>query len=92
MKREFLKNLGLSDEQVDKVMKENGRDIEAKNAELKSLEEKLSAAGKKIGEYEKIDVEGLKKRAEDLEKSAQKYKGDYESLKKETGLMDALRT
>ena len=28
MKREFLKNLGLTDEQVNQIMTENGNDIE----------------------------------------------------------------
>ncbi len=28
MKREFLTNLGLTEEQINKIMDENGRDIE----------------------------------------------------------------
>ena len=28
MKRDFLKELGLTDEQIDSIMSENGKDIE----------------------------------------------------------------
>ena len=34
MKREFLKELGLSDEQVNSIMAENGKDIEKHKTEL----------------------------------------------------------
>ncbi len=39
MKREFLKNLGLEDEVIDKIMAENGKDIEKAKGDL---EEKRS--------------------------------------------------
>lgn len=46
MKREFLKELGLTDEQIDKIMAENGKDIEkyktlaeTKEAELKQVKQ-----------------------------------------------------
>ncbi len=38
MKREDLKVLGLTDEQIEKVMAENGKDIEAAKASLKTAE------------------------------------------------------
>ena len=34
MKREFLKNLGLTDEQVNQIMTENGNDIEKYRKEV----------------------------------------------------------
>ena len=34
MKREFLKNLGLTDEQVNQIMTENGNDIEKYRKEI----------------------------------------------------------
>ena len=44
MKREFLTNLGLTEEQVNKIMDENGRDIEKyrKDVEKYSKESVLS--------------------------------------------------
>lgn len=40
MKREFLKNLGLTDEQVNQIMTENGNDI--KNTAKKSNQRQKS--------------------------------------------------
>ena len=34
MKREFLKELGLTDEQIDKIMAENGGDIQREQDKL----------------------------------------------------------
>ncbi len=36
MKREFLKNLGLTDEQVNQIVTENGNDIEKYRKEVES--------------------------------------------------------
>lgn len=36
MKRKFLEDMGLSKEQVDNIMAENGRDIEAIKTEKKN--------------------------------------------------------
>jgi len=72
MKREFLKNLGiegLTDEVIEKIMKENGTDIEATKAktdktqeienlktELKTTKETLDQANVQIKNFEGMDV------------------------------------
>ena len=38
MKREFLEGLGLEKEVIDKVMAENGKDIEAEKTKTKNAE------------------------------------------------------
>ncbi len=51
MKREFLKALGLTDEAIDKVMAENGKDIEkgkASEGELAALKSQLTERDKSI--------------------------------------------
>lgn len=55
MKREFLKGLGLTDEAIDSVMAENGRDIErqkekleAQKAEMETLQHTAQAAEEKV--------------------------------------------
>lgn len=55
MKREFLKGLGLTDEAIDSVMAENGRDIErqkekleAQKAEMEALQHTAQAAEEKV--------------------------------------------
>lgn len=72
MKREFLKELGLTDEQVDKVMTENGKDIEkakgdlaAKETELEEVKGQLEAANKQIEEFREMDIESIKQAAEE---------------------------
>lgn len=72
MKRDFLKELGLSDEVIDKVMAENGKDInsakgesEKLSAELEQTKSELTKANEtleKFKDYEqtKADVEKYK--------------------------------
>lgn len=80
MKREFLKGLGIEDEAIDKIMEENGKDIESAKAKAKPDEEttkELENLRKSNKEYEK-QLETLKKSA-----------GDNEDLKKQ---IDTLQT
>ena len=62
MKREELKNIGLSDEQIDKVMALNGQDIENFKSKAESLETErdsfktqVEEANKTIGDLKKIN-------------------------------------
>ena len=41
MKREFLEGLGLEKEAIDKIMAENGKDIEAGKAKLWTIVNKV---------------------------------------------------
>ena len=53
MKREFLKNLnieGLTDEIINKIMEENGKDVEAVKAKLETANAAVSDWEKKYGE------------------------------------------
>lgn len=79
MKREFLKELGLTDEQVDKVMAENGKDIEkykslsetqantltSKEKELDTIKAQLETANEQIEDFKEMDIDGIKKAADD---------------------------
>ena len=72
MKREFLTALGIEDKDViDKIMSENGSDIENVKKNFTGVKEQLDAANKKIEELGKLDYEGAKKLADD-------YKAKYE--------------
>lgn len=91
MKREFLKNLGLTDEQVNQIMTENGNDIEkyrkeveTKTKELETLNTKyestqnsLKDANKQIKSYKEMDIEGIKNSATEWE---EKYNKDTAEL------------
>ena len=72
MKRDFLKGLGLSDEAIDSVMAENGRDVES----LKTAQSELAAA--------KTELEALRAKASDVDAAraeAAKWKAEAESAK-----------
>lgn len=63
MNRDFLRELGLTDEQVNSVMAENGKDINAEKKKIEELKEdstKLAEASKQIASL----TEELKKTKE----------------------------
>lgn len=90
MKTEFLKSLNLSQEVIDKIMAENGKDIavEQKKAEkviqerdsyklkAESLETQLNDANTEIQKFKDMDIDGIKKAADDWKETAEKAKAD----------------
>lgn len=101
MKREFLKSIeGLTDEAIDKIIAENGKDIEAtkakadKTQEIENLKNELEAANTKLGEanvqiekFTKMDVEGIKKEADEWKNKYTEFetksKADKEAFEKQ---------
>lgn len=84
MKREFLESLGLEKDVIDKVMEENGRDINAANSkvgakeqEISLLNDKLSEANNTIKSYKDMDIEAIKASAGEWET---KYKDSQKEL------------
>lgn len=94
MKREFLKGLGLTDEQIDSIMAENGKDIEKHKAatdksnqeietlktELTGIKSQLNDANTQIQGFKDMDIEGIKKSADEWKT---KYESDTAALKQE---------
>lgn len=90
MKTEFLKSLNLSQEVIDKIMAENGKDIavERKKAEkviqerdsyklkAESLETQVNDANAEIQKFKDMDIDGIKKAADDWKETAEKAKAD----------------
>lgn len=83
MKVEFLKGLGLTDEQIQSIQAESGKEIQKHKddyatlkAENDSQKKLLENANKEISSYKDMDIEGIKKSAED-------YKTKYEEAEKE---------
>jgi len=73
MKREFLKSLELADEVIDKIMAENGKDIETtkgKYADYDAVKEQLKAANEQIEEFRGMDIDGVKAAAEEWKTKA----------------------
>lgn len=83
MTREELLALGLTEEQITELFKINGKDVEkakgdleSKETELASTKKQLKEANKEIESFKEMDVEAIKKAADD-------YKAKYEQTKKD---------
>ncbi len=94
MKTEDLEEKGLTQEQIDFVMAENGKDIQAeqnkitaKQAEVDKLSAQLSEANKQVQAFKEMKVEDIKAKAEEFEA---KYLKSQEELKeaRENAMMD----
>lgn len=53
MEREFLKGLGLEKDAIDKIMAENGKDIELEKGKVKDIQSQLVTANNTIKERDK---------------------------------------
>lgn len=78
MRRDFLKDLGLSDEIMDKIMTQYGLDIEKYKTEKKENEVKITFLNDKIKEQEEV-INSMQKENE----SYTKLKQDYDLLQEE---------
>ena len=83
MKREYLEKLGLDKETIDKIMAENGKDIESekskvaeKEQELETIRENLTKANETIESYKGMNIE-------EVQKSADDWKTKYEGMEQE---------
>lgn len=90
MKTDFLKSLNLSQEVIDKIMAENGKDIaaEQKKAEkviqerdsyklkAESLETQVNDANAEIQKFKDMDIDGIKKAADDWKEKAEQAQAD----------------
>ncbi len=105
MKRKFLEDLGIEKEYIDKILDENGRDIENAKGELETVKSELNAANDTIVERDKQlkslkesvgDNETLTQKIVDLEQKnkddAAKHKAELESLKINNAIDKALIT
>ena len=85
MKTEFLKSLGLEQDVIDKIMAENGKDIEAHKAAATAKETELAAANQTIKnlqetvkKFDGVDVAALNQQISELQA---KYDTDISAAK-----------
>lgn len=97
MKREYLKSLELSEEIIDKIMDENGKDVEAvknKYADYDNIKVQLKEANKQIENFKNMDIDKIKQAADDwkskFDKSEQEHQRQLEELIKETAIKTAI--
>lgn len=83
MKTEFLKNLGLTDEQISSIMAENGKDIEKYKTssekykqQYESSKAALDEANTTIQSYKDMDIESIRKSAEDYKTAFEKKEAE----------------
>lgn len=83
MERKFLSDLGLEKEVIDKILDQNGTEITAlktqintKNEELKTAREQLVEANETINGFKAMDIESIKKAADDWKQKAEKAESD----------------
>lgn len=73
MKREDLKTLGLTDEQVDAVMRAHGQEIQAEQAKTAEEVKRATDAETKLKAFDGIDVADLNKQIADLKNEKATY-------------------
>lgn len=84
MEREFLQNIKVGDtplpkEVIDVIMEENKKDVEAaqsKHADYDSIKSQLEKANKTIEDFKGMDIEGVKKAAEEWKQKAEQAEKD----------------
>lgn len=84
MKREDLEKLGLNKEQIDVIMAENGKDVEAQKAKTTTAEAELAGLKTQLGEANK-QIEGFKTlpKVEDVQKAADDWKTKAEQAQRD---------
>lgn len=99
MKRDFLEGLGLEKETVDKIMAENGADLErekakttAAKADLADAQGKLSAAQTELDGLKKSsgDIAAVQKQLTDLQAKYDKDTGDLRGQLADRDYSDAI--
>ena len=98
MKREFLEDLGLEKDVIDKIMDENGKDINAEKAKLTAKDEEIETlkgqveeANKEIESYKDMNIDDIKASADEWEAKAKENEKALQTLKNDTALKDAVR-
>ena len=100
MKRKFLEDLGLEKEAIDKIMAENGNDVNTAKADYDSLKQQLDAANMQIQERDiqletlknsTGDMEALKQQIASLQSDNQATKEKYEAAMRDLKLSTAIK-
>lgn len=85
MKRKFLEDLGLDKEAIDKIMDENGNDINVEKSKATqaetdrdTLKQQLDDAQKSLEGFKDVNVEDLKNQIATLQSTIETNKNNYE--------------
>lgn len=73
MKRDDLKTLGLTDEQIDAVMRAHGQEIQAEQAKTAEETKRATDAETKLKQYDGVDIDALNKEIDELKAEKASY-------------------
>lgn len=86
MERKFLEELGLEKEAVDKIMAQNGKDIETHKASAETATKdrdtykgQLDDVSKKLKAFDGVDIEGLRGEVDTLKKDMATKEAGFQS-------------
>lgn len=87
MKRSFLRELGLEQEVIDKIMEEYGKNIEALDNKVQTLTAERDEAVNLAKKFEGVDLEELKSKPEEIKN---KYEAKFRNMAVKRAKIDAL--
>lgn len=80
MKREFLKDLGLTDEQIEKVVSEHGKEVQETNSKLASAEQERDSFKSQVADRDD-QIKELGEKVGDSDEQAAQIKELQETIK-----------
>ena len=85
MKREDLKNLGLTDEQIEKVMAEHGKDITSLQEKVNGLTNERDGLKSQLDERDQqlVDLQKNSKNVDDLNEQIKQLQSDNKKANEE---------
>lgn len=99
MKRDFLEGLGLEKDVIDKVMAENGKDIEAEKAKVKAaeserdkLQEQLDTATEALDKFKDVKPDELQQTITDLRKQIKDKDDEYAAKEADRAFRESVET
>lgn len=99
MNRKFLEELGLGKEQIDKIMSENGKDVERHKSDLEQAQKErddfktqLDTTAAKLKDFESVDVDKLQHEIATLKGDLQQKDSVYQQQIAERDFHDTLKS
>ena len=94
MQRKMLEDMGLTKEQIDQIMGENGKDIEAQKSVTTQYKNQLDEVQTKLDGFKDVNVADLQGKiatlTNDLATTKQTYEAQIDSMKFQTALESKL--
>lgn len=98
MKTDFLKGLGLEQDQIDKIMAENGKDIAAEQAKTQKAEgerdnykSQLDTATSELDKFKDVKPEEMQATIDQLRKDLETKDKEYADKESERIFMDSVK-